>query len=243
VIFGQEGGLEQLLTAPFSFVNDRLAALYGVPAPGASAPGGFGKVNLDPARRGGLYTQLGFLARNANDDQTQPIMRGVHLNRHVLCVTVPPPPPNVDTKAPPVTAAMTTREHFAQLTAAPQCQGCHGLINPLGYAFENYDNLGRFRTSEGNLPVDSEASYPFREGTKTFKNAIELNRIIAGSEQANECYARNLFAYFYAREPVAESAGDKALLAEVAKRSRQGASVKSMILDLVATDAFIYRLP
>jgi hypothetical protein len=240
VIFTKQGSLAQLLTAPFTFVNDRLAALYGVPAP--ASPGGFAKVNLDPAQRGGLYTQLGFLAKNANDDQTQPILRGLHLNRHVLCVAVPPPPPNVDAKAPPVTAATTTRQHFEQLTSAPECQGCHGLINPLGYAFENYDNLGRFRASEGNRPIDAAASYPFREGTRTFNNALELGRIIAASEQAHECYARNLFAYFYAREPVDNSAADAALIAEVARRSRQGAQVKSMILDLVATDAFIYRL-
>jgi hypothetical protein len=242
-IFASGGSLKELLTAPFTFLNTRLASLYGVPAPGASGDG-FVKVKLDEARRGGLYTQLGFLSKNANDDQTQPILRGVHLNRHVLCVAVPPPPPNVDTKAPPVRAAMTTRQHFEQLTAAQECQGCHGrLINPLGFAFENYDSLGRFRTSEGDQPIDAAASYPFSEGVKTFSNAIELMNIIAGSDQANECYARTLFAYFYAREPADSSAADKALVAEIARRSRQGASVKSLILDLVATDAFIYRLP
>ena len=242
VIFGLDGGLKELLTAPFTFVNARLASLYGVPAPAGSA-GDFRKVNLDPAQRGGLYTQLGFLSRNANDDHTQPILRGVHLNRHVLCVVVPPPPPNVDTEPPPVTAATTTRQHFEQLTAAPECQGCHGqLINPLGFAFENYDSLGRFRAREGNLPIDAAASYPFRDGKKSFKDALELSRLLAASEEANECYARHLFSYFYAREPVETSAADRALVTEVARRSREGASTKSIILDLVATDAFIHRL-
>jgi hypothetical protein len=240
-VFANEGGLGELLTAPYTFVNSRLAALYGVPAPAGTD---FAKVNLDATQRGGLYTQIGFLAKNANDDQTQPILRGVHLNRHVLCVAVPPPPPNVDTKAPPVTPAMTTRQHFEQLTSAAECQGCHGaLINPLGFAFENYDSLGRFRTTEGNFPVDAAAAYPFREGKKTFNNAVELMKIIAASDEANTCYARNLFAYFYGREPVQSAPADQALIAELARRSRQGASVKSMILDLVATDAFIHRLP
>jgi hypothetical protein len=239
-IFADDGGLRELLTAPFTFVNARLASLYGIAAP---AGNDFGKVFLDPAQRGGLYTQIGFLAKNANDDQTQPILRGVHINRHVLCVAVPPPPPNVDTKAAPVTATMTTRQHFEQLTSAAECQGCHGtLINPLGFAFENYDSLGRYRKSEGNLPIDAAATYPFREGAKHFDNAIELMKIIAASEQANECHARNLFAYFYAREPAESSPADKALIGELAQRSRQGASVKSLILDLVATDAFTHRL-
>jgi hypothetical protein len=240
-IFTNEGSLQHLLTAPFTFVNARLASLYGLPAPTAA---GFSKVELDPSQRGGLYTQIGFLSKNANDDHTQPILRGVHLNRHVLCVAVPPPPPNVDTKAPPVTTAATTRQHFEQLTAAPECQICHGaLINPLGFAFENYDSLGRYRTIDGNHPIDAAATYPFREGPKAFRNAIELMKLIAASEEANECYARNLFAYFYAREPAESSSADKPLIAELARRSRAGASVKSMILDLVATDSFIHLLP
>ncbi|HEY0710812.1 MAG TPA: DUF1592 domain-containing protein, partial [Polyangia bacterium] len=240
-IFARNGGLKDLFTAPFTFVNARLAPLYGVQAPSG---GGFAKVDLNPAQRGGLYTQLGFLSKTGNDHGTQPILRGVHLNRHVLCVAVPPPPANVDTKPPPATPAMTNRQHFEQLTAAAECQGCHGgLINPLGFAFENYDNLGRFRTKEGNFNIDATAAYAFNEGRKNFNGAIELMKLIAESEQASECFARNLFAYFYGRELVESAAGDKALLGEVAKRSRNAASVKSLILDMVSTDAFIYRLP
>jgi hypothetical protein len=240
-IFARNGGVKELFTAPYTFVNARLAPLYGVSAP---AGGGFGKVELNPAQRGGLYTQLGFLSKTANDHATQPIMRGVHLNRHVLCVTVPPPPANVDTKPPPATAAMTNRQHFEQLTAAAECQGCHGgLINPLGFAFENYDTLGRYRTKEGAFNIDASAVYGFNEGRKTFNGAVELMKLIADSEQASTCFAHNLFAYFYGRELVDGSAADKALLDEVSKRSRNSASVKSLILDLVSTDAFLYRLP
>ncbi|HEY0715150.1 MAG TPA: DUF1592 domain-containing protein [Polyangia bacterium] len=240
-IFARNGGLKELFTAPYTFVNARLAPLYGVSAPSG---GGFGKVDLNPAQRGGLYTQLGFLSKTGNDHATQPIMRGVHLNRHVLCVAVPPPPDNVDTKPPPATAAMTNRQHFEQLTSAGECQGCHGaLINPLGFAFENYDNLGRYRTKEGNFNIDATASYSFTEGRKDFNGAIELMKLIADSQQASDCFAHTLFAYFYGRESLDNSPADKALLGEISKRSRSAASVKSLILDLVSTDAFLYRLP
>jgi hypothetical protein len=242
VVLTRGAGLKELLTAPYTFVNDPLASLYGVKAP---AGGGFGKVDLNPTERAGLFTQLGFLARTANDKSPQPILRGVHLNRHVLCVSVPPPPPNVNTMVPTSTMGpVTNRQVYEQLTAPQNCQGCHaGLINPIGFAFENFDNLGRFQSKEGTLPIDSAASYNFREGKRDFGGAAELMRIIADGEQAHDCYAGQLFAYVYARDLREDSPADKALVTEISRRSRQNASVKSLILDLIATDAFIHRLP
>ncbi|HEY0707280.1 MAG TPA: DUF1592 domain-containing protein [Polyangia bacterium] len=242
VVFTRGAGLKELLTAPHSFVNDRLAALYGVSVP---AGGGFAKVALNPTERAGLYTQLGFLARTSNDKSPQPILRGVHINRHVLCVGVPPPPPTVDTMVSHETMGpATNRQVYEQLTSPIQCQGCHaGLINPIGFAFENFDNLGRFQRQEGTLPINAAASYTFTEGKRDFDGAAALMRAIADGQQAHDCYARQLFAYLYARDVKDGAPGDQALLAEIARRSRLDASVKSLVLDLVATDAFIHRLP
>jgi hypothetical protein len=241
VILRQGGGLRELFTAPFTFVNSHLAGLYGVAAPSGDD---WAKVALNPAERGGLYTQLGFLARTAYDKATRPIIRGVHVNRHVLCATVPDPPPNVNTTLPTTNGPMTNRQLFEQLTSPAECQACHGsLINPLGFAFENFDNMGRFRTKEGDLPINAAASYPFKDGRKTFQDANQLMKLIAEGDDAHDCYARGLFGYIFGRDIAADSAPDTALLAEVTLRSKQSASVKSMILDLTSTDSFIYRLP
>jgi hypothetical protein len=242
VIFKLGGGLRELFTAPFTFVNKDLAPLYGLTPPTGTD---WTKVDLNPAERGGLYTQPGFLARTANDLASRPIIRGVHINRHVLCATVPDPPPNINTMIPPNMGPITNRQLFEMLTSPAQCQACHTvLINPLGFAFENYDNLGRYRTKEGNnLPINAAASYGFKGGRKDFNGAVDLMKTIAESGEAHDCYAQSLFGYVFGRDADAASAADATVVAEIADRSKQTASVKSMILDLVSTDSFIYRLP
>ncbi|HKU38248.1 MAG TPA: DUF1592 domain-containing protein, partial [Polyangiales bacterium] len=130
------GGIADLLTSPFTFVNDKTAAFYGV-------KGSFGselkKVQLDPAQRAGFLTQIGFLSKYGSQTQSNPILRGVHVSLDFLCSDLPAPPPNI----PPVPALQdnqTNRERFAELTKNAPCNSCHEtLINPLGFAFENYD--------------------------------------------------------------------------------------------------------
>jgi hypothetical protein len=128
------------------------------------------------------------------------------------------------------------------------CLGCHGVfINPLGFAFENFDGLGKYRTAEANgLPIDASSSYAFAEGTKSFNGAVELMKIIGAGSQAHLCYAQKLFEYVYGRERTkdgAYKAADDGVIAEVGRRSWLKAPIKQMILDLVSTDAFTTRLP
>lgn len=244
VIFARAAGLSELFLGRHTFVDDKLAPIYGVTMPPGVPSGTFAPVDLDPSQRGGLFTLSGFLAQTALDRGPQPIRRGVQLNRHVLCVDVPPPPPNVNTMIPPTLTAATNRQLYEQLTAAPECQTCHGqFLNPLGFAFENYDNLGRHRTMDGNTPVNATATYGFTEGQVTFTGALDLMRDIVGRQQAHDCYAQQLFAYLNGRDLVPDAPGDAALVAEIGRRSRQSASVKSLMLDLVVTDAFLTRQP
>jgi hypothetical protein len=242
VIFGQQKSVSELLTASWTMVNAKLAPLYGVTLPG-NAGDRFVKVELDNKQRAGVYTQLGFLAETGTDYNPRPIKRGVHLSEHLLCNKVPPPPPEANQTPIPNTAGKTNRQAFTDATEAPGtvCAPCHGrMINPLGFAFENYDGLGRYRSQEGNLPIDATASYEFPEGMKTFTGAVELMNIIAEGKQAHECYSKQLFEYVYARSA---SDDDAALITELGRRSKLKVPVKSLMLDLVATEAFLNRLP
>jgi hypothetical protein len=216
-----------------------------VPVPRAGQPDPLVRVDLDPTRRAGLFTQAGFLASNDNATDTvpRPIMRGKHLNLDVLCAELPAPP-----NIPPLPAQMgatTNRELIEAFTEQPGtiCQSCHAkLINPLGFAFESYDAMGQFRTTDSGRPVNATGHYAFAEGERAFDGAVELMGIIAGGRQVHECYSRRLFEYLYGRE-AALTTGDGALVQEVGRRSRGSASIKAMILDLVSTDAFLARLP
>ncbi len=244
VVFGQGKGVSELLTAPYTMVNAKLAPLYGVNVPGGGQADRFVKVQLDPGQRAGMYTQLGFLSETSTDFNPRPIKRGVVLSEFLLCNKVPPPPPEANQTPIPAVPGGTNRQNFEAATEAPGtvCAGCHGtLINPLGFAFENFDGLGRFRTEENGRPINSASRYEFAEGVREFNSAVELMKLAAEGRQAHDCYSKHLFEYVYGRS--VDPTTDDALVTELGRRSRQKVAVKDLVLDLVATEAFLNRLP
>ncbi len=239
VVFGQDGDLATLLTAPYTFVNAALAGFYGV-------QGDFGddfvKVDLDPAQRAGILTQIGFLASNAGAFENDPIHRGVFMNLQLMCTGLPPPPMMVPPLPPPVEGE-TLRERITRHTGKGTCgEACHGnLINPLGFAFEHYDPLGRWQTMDAGKPVDAADQFVFRDGAKQYDGAVELAQLMADSDEAHRCYVAHMLEYGYARGP---QKADNALIQKVADASRAGTrSIKQIILELTKSDAFLYRAP
>ncbi len=237
VVFEQEGSFVDLLTSRTAFVNDRLAGIYEVAAP---APGEFAKVELDPTKRSGILTRAGFLAANGTARASDPIHRGVFVNLHVLCARLPPPPNNV-TPLPPG-ENKTTRDVVAAHTGKGTCgASCHGtLINPAGFAFENYDAIGRYRSEDNGLPVNAADNYPIGGSMAHFENAIEWSQILAESPEANQCFARHWLEFAFGRDAAPE---DAALVEKLGEASRTGMPVKELLLELVSSDAFSTRRP
>ncbi len=200
VVFELEEGYAALMTAPISFVNAELAAIYGVTH--VADPEEFVRVELDADERAGLLTQLGFLAAHAQPDASSPILRGVFVHRQILCNQLPPPPDDVELEPPADNGVYeTTRERIEAHTSSPYCASCHGLINPAGFAFEHFDAVGRYRSHEGAAPIDAAASVPVDGDALTFTDHVDLASQLAELEQARRCYLENWFRYAYAREP------------------------------------------
>jgi len=243
VVFGQDRGLLELLTASYTFANTRIGQIYGITVPGAT-PTAFVRVALDPSQRAGLLTQAGFLAAFGEQQTPNIIMRGVHIAKDVLCVNVPPPPDAVP-PLPAIPPNSTNRQRVANLTKDAPCNGCHTtMINPLGFAFENLDGVGRFRTTENGQPVDASATYNLDGMPVSFNGAIPLIQAIAASKQAHDCYAQHWVEYLYGRDvDVINSAADTDLVVQAGALSKANTSVKNLIVNLVATDAFLTRLP
>lgn len=237
VVFDREGGLVDLLTAPTTFVNDRLAAVYGLEG---EFTADFQEAELDPAERAGILTRLGFLAANGTARQPDTIHRGVFVNLRVLCAALPSPPNNVTPL--PASNEGTNRDRVNAHTGPGTCgAGCHGtMINPIGFAFENYDAIGGWRTTDNGLPVNAAAEYQFTGGVQGFANAVELSKIIAESEDAHRCYAKHWAEFTLGRDVTIK---DEPLLARLTEDSRGGAPVKELILKLVESDAFLTRAP
>jgi hypothetical protein len=239
------GGLSQLLTAPHTFVNSRLARMYGlnVAAPPAGRPDPFVKVELDPAQRAGWLTQVGFLAANSEEATPNIIIRGVRVAHDVLCLELPPPPDAVP-PLPMLAPNSTNRERVQELTKNAPCSSCHErAINPLGFAMENLDGLGRYRTQDNGQPIDASGSYELDGRDVPFDGPVSLIKAMAASRQAHDCYSRRWVEYLYGRDLDPTSDADRNLVAQAGLRSQASASVKDLILNLIATDAFVSRMP
>lgn len=249
-IYEQGLGVTDILTSTVGYVGPHTAPLYGVQLPnsGGGAFGGFGaspqpqglqEMDLG-SERPGFFTQLPFLVLNSVNLVPDPIHRGVELNHSVLCAEIPLPGA-VDTTLPSAQAGETNRERVDAASGVGTCgETCHApYINPLGFAFESYDGMGRLRETDNGSPVVTEASYPFTEGLLTFSGAPQLMEYMAEGEQSHACYSKNLATFALQREL---SAADKALVDSLTADSRSGASVKDLLLAIVTSPAFTTRV-
>jgi hypothetical protein len=236
---GEGGSLTALLTAPYTFVNSRLAAAYGV-------EGEFGdeltRVEFAPDDpRGGLLTQGSFLTGHSSaDDRTSPILRGVFVLRRLLCQDIPDPPPTAQSTEPPPSATpiVTTRDFFTWKTSMAACQGCHTQINPVGFAFEDFDAIGRHRTEESGEAVDAQGSLSLGGARLDFEGGKQLAQQIASRPEAQACYAQNWLRYLWGR---ADTSADLRTLATITKSlGSPSYGVRELLLDISASAAFIH---
>jgi hypothetical protein len=238
------GTVSALLTSRFGFVDQRLAALYGL-------QGNFGadlvRVEHAPGSpRLGLFTQASFLAGHSSSSSgTSPILRGVFLLRRLACVNIPEPPPGAANQEPamqPATEIRTTRDYFTWKTSMPACAGCHHtLINPTGFAFEKFDGLGQWRETDRGAPID--ASGTLRLGSKdlAFQSAGELLEALAQEPQVQACYAKNWLQFAYGRR---EAQGDLRGLGLAAQRLQAGnLSIRDLAVALTERPAFNHLPP
>ena len=231
-IFRQDLGLREILTSTAGYVGPAMAAIYGVPAPA----NGMEERDLGPVRAG-YFAQLPYLALHAFNAQPDPIHRGLTLNLDFLCANPGDPLPNLPPVPPPM-PNQTNREMIATLTEG--CgQQCHTYyINPLGFAFEHFDGMGKLRSTDNGKPVDTRAAYPFAEGYREFADSAELMQIMAGSKQAHACYAKKIASHALQRDIVET---DLSMLEAMTSVSMGGGSLKQVMVALVRDPAFRTR--
>jgi hypothetical protein len=229
-VFQQNLGLREILTTRTGYVGPGMAALYGLDAPtSAFEERDFG------ASRTGYFMQLPFLMLNAINRESDPIHRGLALELDVLCAEMGVPA-HIAPSIPAAPAGTTEREQVTELTAS--CGGvCHAQINPLGFAFENFDGMGQARETDNGGAIDTAASYPFADGTRAFADARELMSILADNAQAHTCYSKKVAGYALQRDIVVS---DRPLLDTLSAVSRTD-SLKEMVVALVRDSAFRLR--
>jgi len=238
-IFSQGLGVKDIFLSTTGFVGPTMAPLYGA---GVAAPmSGYAERELG-ANRLGYFTQLPFLIEYSHNNDPDSIHRGVSMSLDVLCAPLGDPAPNIPplpVRMPGQTNRMVVDEHTKGCGTV-----CHNnMINPLGFAFENFDGMGQYRESETYpnevLPVDSSGKFSFVDGTKSYNNAADLMNLLATDQQTHLCYTKKL-AGFGLQRNVTEA--DLPLLGELASVSQGSTgSVKQVLVDLVKQDAFRTR--
>jgi cytochrome c5 len=233
VAWGWDPDFRRLLLAEEVYLNGRLAKLYGVDLP-ADAP--FQRVRLEPGERAGVLTHPYILASFAYTASSSPIHRGVFLSRSVLGRVLRPPPEAVAPLAPDVHPSLTTRERVEVQTSPSACRTCHGMINPLGFALERFDAVGRLRAEERGKEVNATGGYQTRQGLQvTFEGARGLATFLAGSDETYDAFVEQLF-HALVQQPA------KAYGAETVPTLRKsfvahGCDIRSLMVDIAATAA------
>lgn len=242
-VFRENRGIKDFYTAPVGFVNSLLAPLYGVTGTYSTDPTKLTKVDLDPTQRTGLLTQPGFLSSYiSTGNEPDIIHRGVFIAERLLCKELPPPPAAAAGVTIPNTPGMTNRERVEMTTGKGTCgQSCHMvLFNPLGNAFENYDAIGKYRATDQGKPVNAADSYVLDGQLQTFKNGVELSKLLSETKEVHACYVQNMLTYLHGREV---DASETATVDYYARRSRAGMTLHDLELAVVTSENFLNRLP
>jgi hypothetical protein len=225
---------EALLTAPYTVGDANLARIYGVAA-------ATGRLALDPRQRAGILTHAAWLSAHADAAGTKPVARGRAVFEQILCGTIPPPPLDVPEPRPPM-PGLTTRERYAEHGRSECAAGCHGLMDPLGFAFETYDGIGAYRTTEAGKPVDASGTVVLAtDGPRPFVDAVALARILAASADVRRCAARNWVRYALGRRELDTEQGsvDSGLRA----LGEQKMEVRELMAAVATSRAFLNRTP
>lgn len=231
VLFDERGTVADLLTSNRTFVDARLAGLYGVEPPASD----WAEVELP--NRSGFLTQATFLASHGHPDKPSPVLRGVFLLERVLCSELGAPPPNAEAMgaaaADEVSGPLTNRQLYSLMTEPAQCQACHERINPAGFAFEHYDTMGRYRETEpSGLEIDASGNV---EGF-AFEDANELAAQLAASERVQRCVAQKWVRFAFGGGPMENASCFVDDLA--AELEASGGSIRDLQLAIVMHPSF-----
>jgi hypothetical protein len=236
IVFDGDGKFTSLLLGTNTFVNQPLASLYGM----RNVTGtNMVPAMLDGNQRAGLLTRIGFLAVTGATNASHPIKRGHKVHERLLCLTLPPPPNNVPPAKPP-TAAGTTRQHVEEHGKMPCAVACHSIMDPIGFAFEHYDGIGKYRDQDNGLPIDSTGSIDLDNMKKPFTDAKSLSQVLASSTEVAQCFATQWLRFGFKRN---DTTADRASLEAVDAAFAKSNSVTDLVVGLVGSRSFRYRTP
>jgi len=196
-------------------------------------------VDLDPTQRAGIITQGAVLTVLAKPDRSSPVLRGKFVREKLLCQTISPPPQNIIITPPPVTPGVSTRDLFTMHSQVEPCKSCHALMDPIGFGFEHYDGIGRWRAVDQGQPVNATGTLSSSDVNGTFDGAVALAKRLSQSKEVNDCVATQWFRYAIGRGDTKEDACTLQSLKQSFAGSRS--DMRKLLVAITQADTFRYR--
>lgn len=240
VVFEDNGAWSDLFRADQTYVTASLAEHYGIELP-ADASGGW--VDYGDSGRGGLLSHGTFLSNGAKEGDTSPTLRGLAVRLRLMCLEIPPPPPNVNDSVPPPAddgeGPLCKPERFAAHTDVVSCSSCHQAMDPIGWGLERYDQTGAFRTVEAVDPsctIDGDGDVG---ELGAFNGPGELGKLLADSDALGHCAATQLYRYAMGRSELDDA--DEALIDAVLEQTgTRDYTLEELIVGVVSDPAFFF---
>ena len=238
VLRDEKRSVVELLTAPYTFVNERLARHYGIDGVRGTR---FRRVELADPQRWGVLGKGSVLMATSYPDRTSPVLRGAWIMEHLLGSPPTPPPPGVETNLVPVsnTQPKSVRERLAIHRTVSSCNHCHGVIDPLGQALENYNAIGEWRVRERDSGVAIDASGELANGRKV-NSPVDLREALSAEpEKFVQTVVQNLLTYALGR--TVEYYDMPAVRAIVRDSARSNYSFASIVKGVATSTPFRMR--
>jgi hypothetical protein len=239
LVFDRNASALELLTTRNTFATKELAGLYGLPTTGLSSTSLTAVALPADGLRAGLLTTAAFLSLYANQEEGSPTQRGKFIRQTILCQTIPLPPPDVSTVLPdpPAGVTYTRRQRLTMHESQASCASCHRFMDPLGLTLENFDAIGKYRSTDQGQPIDVSGDL---DGTK-FNGPVELGQALAARPEVADCLVRNMYRYGSGH---VETASEQPVLDALASAFRTGGyHVRDLMRDIVASDGFRFVAP
>ena len=236
-VMKEDRSVLDLLTADYTFLNERLARHYGIPGIYGDR---FRRVPVTDERRRGLLGHASVLTVTSYATRTSPVLRGKWILENLLGTPPPPPPPNVpDLEDTGSTEGLSVRERLVKHRANPACAVCHARMDPYGFGLENFDAVGRWRASEGDgKAIDASATLP--DGT-SFDGPSELRRaILQRPEEFIKTFTRKLLTYAVGRG--LESTDEPTVRRIVNQAARDTYRFSAIIAGIATSDPFRLKM-
>jgi hypothetical protein len=244
VVRNSSGQLTELFSSDYTFATDMLASFYGLPSGpvnSSTTASGLRMWELKSTGRGGILTHGSILASQATPQTSSPVRRGKLIRERMLCQPLPPPPPGLNVQLSPVSADLPNRQRFQEHATNAACASCHQLMDPIGFGFEQFDSVGRYKPRmQSGQPVDASGEVRFSSATDgAFTGVDGLQHKLAESPDVHACFSLQWLRFGYGVTGDDDSCAANQL---TDKFRQQQLSIPELLIALTQLPRFVLRV-